>query len=91
MADAIKLPEPRVNISAGNWCSITDCHYYTADQMHANAAVVTAAARDCRTCAAFDPRNGDHALNCETCVQWSEYQPLPPVRLWRPRAASSSA
>lgn len=31
------LPPPGVNIAAGNWTAVTDCHYYTADQMQTYA------------------------------------------------------
>lgn len=31
------LPPPGVNIAAGNWTAVTDCRYYTADQMQAYA------------------------------------------------------
>ncbi len=35
---ASPLPPPGVNIAAGNWTAVTDCRYYTADQMQAYAA-----------------------------------------------------
>ena len=54
---------------------------YTADQMHAYADTVLAAARDCRTCRWH---NSDDKYWCDMdCTDANRYEPLPPVRLWR--------
>ena len=75
------IPLPKVDYDAG-WH-----RQYTADQMHAHAAAVTAAARDCRTCKHAKISAWVDSTRCtvsfDPCTNADRYEPLPPVRLWR--------
>ena len=82
------LPEPfRTPLPAGTFTKLLAVmDEYAA----AHAAAVTAAARDCRLCRNFRDCS-DHGYLAGWCKEGNQYEPLPPVRLWGPRAASSSA
>lgn len=50
------------------------------------SAKIVAPLPDCRTCCAFMSNGSYHSClrgHASECVNASEYQPLPPVRLWR--------
>ena len=84
---AIPLPEPAIRLHGkrGKQISPELIAFFDDSQMHAHAAAVTAAARDCRTC--HHLQNEMHyRLSCpktDYCVNGNQHEPLPPVRLWR--------
>ena len=71
---------PTRDIECGNnpahWC-------HTCPQQHRHEP-------DCRTCRNFYIPH-ETCIEDASCTNGDRYEPLPPVRLWRPRAASASS
>lgn len=96
MSNTIPIPQPDayeyliadVWRTQTHWNGVKASAYrclYATEKVHAHAAAVSAAARDCRTCKRFYDWEEKVCTqsNKNPCVNGDKHDPLPPVRLWR--------